>query len=201
MLIWQPLRAQFDMSANPRAVHLASVAGREGWIPIPDEISAWRPEVSGWRAERRQSYARDGQRVGLHIAFYREQTKDRKAISSTNQLVSTTNRVWRGIDAATAPLDLAGSSLRARAGVVVGQGERLAVWQWYWVDGHATSNEYEAKLYQAISMLRGHGDSVAWIVIYVLDDNAGVQARATLQQFAVAMRVRIDEMLRKAAST
>ena len=199
MVIWQPLRASFDASVNSQAVHLAPVAAREAWVSIPGEISAWRPDLSGARAELRQSFAKDGQRVGLYIAFYRGQTRDTKAISSTNQLVNATNRVWRRIDAVTTS-DPAGSTFHPRAGTLVGLGEGLEVWQWYWVDGHVTSNEYEAKLYQAISTLRGHGDPVAWIVIYAPSDGGKTHAGASLQQFATIMRGSIEGMLREAAT-
>jgi hypothetical protein len=43
------------------------------------------------RAEYRQTFVKADQRVGLYIAFYRGQTPQAKAITSSNVLVHTTN--------------------------------------------------------------------------------------------------------------
>jgi EpsI family protein len=134
------------------------------------------------------------------VAFFRDQTADTKAISSTNQMVSTTNRTWRRIDAVGTPLQLDGSAIVPRAAVLIGPRERLEARQWYWVDGHVTSKDYEAKLYQALSVLRGHGDSVAWIIVYASADKGDAQASLSVGQFAVAMGGALDKMLRDAAA-
>jgi EpsI family protein len=199
--LWQPLLAHFDTSENSQVVSLSPIAGQDGWTSTPDEISAWRPDLSGFRAELRQTFVKDGQRVGLHVALYRGQTNDAKAISSVNQLVGGKNEVWRQIQSNIAVTDLGDSRVHARAAVLVRAQERLAVWQWYWVDGRATSNAYEAKFLQALSILRGHGDSVAWVVIYVPDDNAAVPTSERLRRFAEVMRRPIEEMLQGAASS
>ena len=198
--IWQPLLARYEASKSSEVAGLVPVTGQGGWTATPDEVSAWRPDLSGFRAELRETFAKDGERVGMHIAFYHDQSNDAKAISSINQLVGGKNKVWRQIEDTVAVADLGDSSVHARAAVVVRPEERLAVWQWYWVDGRITSNAYEAKFLQAMSILRGHGDSVAWVVVFVPDDNQAVSANDMLRRFAVAMRRPIDEMLQRAAS-
>ncbi len=157
--------------------------------------------MTGFRAELRQTFVKDGQRVGLHVAFYRGQSNDTKAISSVNQLVGGMNKVWRQIENRIAVSDLGDSDVHARAAIIVRPQERLALWQWYWVDGRATSSAYEAKFLQALSILRGHGDAVAWVIIYMQDAGGTVPASESLRQFAGAMRHPIEEMLQGAASS
>ena len=65
--------------------------------------------------------------------------------------------------------------------MVAGNRERLAVWQWYWVDGHVTTSEYVAKMYEVLAVLQGHGDPVAWVVIFTPTERDEAHVRATLQ--------------------
>ena len=57
---------------------------------MPSEVPNWRPDLRV-RAEYRQTFVKADQRVGLYIAFYRGQTPQAKAITSSNVLVHTTN--------------------------------------------------------------------------------------------------------------
>jgi EpsI family protein len=200
MLIWQPLRAHLDPSGNVGPDHLEQLAGHAGWVAVPDAVSDWRPDVSGARVELRQTFARGAERVGLYVAFYRGQTQDSKAITSMNQLVRPGNRVWRLAGGTKQPADVGGVVRDVHAAVAASERERLAVWQWYWVDGDVTSSDVTAKLYQAWSVLRGHGDPVAWVVVYTPTERGEPEVRATLQSFATDMGVPIDAVLRQAAS-
>jgi EpsI family protein len=202
MVMWQPLRAHFDTSESTRPVRLAPLASQDGWTPTSEEVSAWKPDLSGFRAELRQSFAKGDQRVALVVSFFRDQTAETKAISSTNQVVNTTNRIWRRIDIVGTPLQLGGSTVVPREATLVGPGplERLEAIQWYWVDGHVTSKDYEAKLYQAMSVLRGHGDSVAWVIVYAPAGQGVAQASQNVRRFAMAMGRSLDGMLREAAT-
>jgi EpsI family protein len=74
------------------------------------------------------------------------------------------------------------------------------VWQWFWVDGRETPNEYLAKLYQVLSVLRGHGDPVAWVIVYTPADHGAANAAATLKEFTADMRGSIDAALRRAVT-
>ena len=198
--IWQPLQAKLDVSGNALPVRIAAIVGTKGWVAVPEEVSDWRPDISGARAEYRQTFAKAGRRVGLHIAFYRGQTQDSKAITSSNELVHTSNISWRLASAGTAQAETGSAPLGVRTGVVANGRVRLALWQWYWIDGRFTSNDYAAKLYQALSVLQGHGDSAAWVVVYTPTETDEPQSRAALQLFTADMLGTIDAALRQAAA-
>ena len=102
----------------------------------------------------------------------------------TNQLVRTNNRNWqRGAVEATATTTIEGRPFDVRTTVVARGRERLAVWQWYWVDGHVTTSEYVAKMYEVLAVLQGHGDPVAWVVIFTPTEHDEAQVRGDAASF------------------
>ncbi len=201
--VW-PLLGSLNASGNRPAGSpaLTAVSGRGGWTAAADAVSNWRPDVSGATAELTQTLAKDGTPVGLFLAFYRDTSPDAKAVTSTNQLVRTSNKQWRQVAApATVTATVEGKPFDVRTTVVARNRERLAVWQWYWIDGHTTTNEYVAKMYEVLAVLQGHGDPVAWVVIFTPTDRDEAEVRATLQDFTAAMREPIEVALRQAART
>ena len=175
------------------------IGDRNGWVSVPGRLSDWRPDLSGSNGELRQTFAKEGRQVGLHVAIYRDQTRDAKAITSTNQLVRTTNDLWKQVDTDAVSMTIEGQRLDARTAVIAGPRQRLAVWQWFWVDGRETSSEYLAKLYQALSVLQGRGDPVAWVVAYAPADSRTVDAGALLREFRTDMHGSINAALRAVA--
>ncbi len=197
--IWLPIEARLVPDRDAATVELGKIAGRDGWAAVPRELSAWRPDIAGASAELRQTFERGGLRVGLHVALFRDQTRNAKAITTQNQLVRTTNARWKQADSDTIATEIGGQPFGPRTGVVTDGRERLAAWQWFWVDGRITSSEYVAKFYQALSILQGHGDPVAWVIVYAPTERGEVQSRAALQAFTAAMQGSIEAALRQAA--
>ena len=199
MAVWQPLAGRVDAPETGVPIDLPRIVATSGWIPVAGEFASWRPDLSGARAELRQTFMKDGHRVGLYIAFYRGQTPDSKAITSTNQIVRTTNRIWRQVSADTVSVVGNDGAFDVRSGVVTGESTRFALWQWYWVDAHLTSNDYAAKLYQALSLLERHGDPTAWVIVYTGTDTGEAAVRPVLQAFTADMMQAIDAAIRQAA--
>jgi EpsI family protein len=198
--VWPPLQAQLAHDATGGSVVIGRIGDRDGWVSVPGQLTDWRPDLSGANGELRQIFAKDGRQVGLHVAIYRDQTRDAKAITSTNQLVRTTNDLWKQVDADAVSMTLDGQRLDARTAVIASPRQRLAVWQWFWVDGRETSSEYLAKLYQALSVLQGRGDPVAWVVAYAPADSGTVDASAVLREFRTDMQGSINAALRRAVA-
>jgi exosortase A len=193
---------QTSLAQDPRGgkLEVGRIADQNGWVVVPGQSSAWRPDLSKATAELTQIFAKGGSEVTLHVAMYRDQSREAKAITSNNQLVREGNNVWKqvGADTFSAPID--GRQFSARTAVISDSRQRFAVWQWFWVDGHETSSELLATLYQAVSVLRGRGDAVAWIVVYTPTEVGTPTASAALQQFMGDMRGAIDAALRRAVA-
>lgn len=198
--MWQPLLAKLDASENTAPVRFPGIRGANGWVAVPESVSDWKPDLSGARAEYRAAFVKDGEHVGVHIAFFRGQTLDSKAITSTNELVRSVNKTWRLANAGAAHVETGAGPLDVRTAVAVADRSRLALWQWFWIDGRHTSNDYLAKLYQVFSVLEQHGDSVAWVIVYTPTESNELQARAALQRFSTDMIGVIDAALKDAAT-
>ena len=197
--IWQPLAAGIE-HRDSGAVHLGSITLQQGWTATTEPISTWRPDVSGARAETQETFVRDGRSVTVYIAFFRDQADESKAITASNELVSTKNDQWKQVRVSPATVFIGGAPTSVRTAVVTNNLARLAVWQWYWVDGHLTSSDYMAKLYEALSVLQGHGDATAWVVVYTATGNSQVQVEPVLQEFTSTMGGAISAVLQRAAS-
>jgi exosortase A len=199
--VWPLLESQHASGIDTaRAQALAPISGRDGWTTATEAFSNWRPDVSGASAELAQAFGKNGAPVGLFVAFYSDSSPKAKAITSTNQIVRTSNRQWIQVAAdAIATATIEGRPFDVRTTVIRRGRERLAVWQWYWVDGHVTASEYVATMYQVLAVLQGHGNPVAWVVIFAPSDHDEAQVRATLQAFTTAMREPIEAALRQAA--
>jgi EpsI family protein len=191
------LEAQFGGQGKSTVVALEPIAGRNGWTAMPTALSAWRPDLGTPDAELNQAFDRDGTSVGLYVALYGGSTPDSKGITSSNQLVRTDNKEWRQIASGTAAIVVEGRPWQARSGVVVRDrnGERYAVWQWYWVDGHVTTSDTMAKLYEVLAWVQGHGNPVAWIIVYTPTANGLERVRPLLEEFTAAMHEPIDAAL------
>ena len=197
--LWPLLELQ-HASGRGREPALDRIAERDGWTATSNGIPNWRPDVVGATAELAQAFENRSAPVGLFIAFFSDSTPESKAITSTNQLVRSSNKQWARVSAdKIATTTVRGQPFDARATVIARGRERLAVWQWYWVDGNLTTSEYVAKMYEVLAVLRGHGDPVAWIVVFTPTESGEGQVRSTLQAFTEAMRDPIDAALRKAA--
>jgi len=197
--IFPVLDARLGQASSMTTIALPAIAGRNGWNAAPDALSNWRPDLANASAELTQTFVKDGLQVGLFIAFYRDPSPEAKAITSTNQLVRTVNKQWSQVAADTISTEVGSQPLRTRTAVVVRDRERLAVWQWYWVDGRVTASDSVAKLYEMLALLQGHGDPVAWIVVYTPTERSEEQVRATLRAFTADMREPIDAALRETA--
>ena len=198
--IWPTVEAYQDRGAKREALTLPRISANAGWTVSSGGLPDWRPDVAGASAELRQTFAKNGRVVGLHIAFFRNQTNDAKAITSTNQIVNTSNVLWAQVSTDTIDITTDGKSFSVQALEIAGSHRRLAVSQWFWVDGHETSSEYLAKFYQVLAVLQGRGDPVAWVIAYTPADNGMAGAMSTLREFTVDMRGPINELLRQAAT-
>jgi exosortase A len=199
--VWPALKLQHASGRVPgNEPVLDRIADRDGWKAASEAFSSWRPDVSGATAELAQAFVKDRAPVGLFIAYFSDSSPEAKAITSTNQIVRTGKRLWAQVAVdAKATATIAGQAFNVRTTVVARGRERYAVWQWFWVDGHVTASEYIAKMYEVLAVLRGHGDPVAWVVIFTPTEGGEPQVRATLQAFTAAMYEPIDTALRNAA--
>lgn len=191
LLALLPLSALYLLPGGPggRDVLLPAPA-LQGWTETQAGLPLWKPIYGKAAAELQTGYIRQGQPVGLYLAYYRAQGYDSKLISSQNQLVRSEDKQWASLGGSAQALTLAGQALRLRsaelrsAGVPGQASTRLLVWQFYWIDGRLTASDVRAKLYGAWQRLSGRGDDAAAVIVYtVKDTDNAASAQALLQNF------------------
>ena len=181
--MWPLLQASWQVPRGEK-LELGQVGDRNGWVDAPGKISAWRPDLSGrhFRVDadfcegRKRSHASCRDLPGANAGSQGDHVHQSTRAGRQRRLEAG----WRRIPISTV---IDGQPFSARTAVIAGSRQRFAVWQWFWVNGHETSSEFLAKLYQAISVLRGHGDAVAWIIVYTPTEIGTPKASAALQKF------------------
>ncbi|EXI76747.1 MAG TPA: exosortase A [Candidatus Accumulibacter phosphatis] len=197
---WPLALWQLDHAAAREVKGLAPLGQIAGWQPS-DAGSPydWQPRFAGDDARRQAVFLKDGQRVGLFVAYYRHQDQQRKLVSSTNVLVASEDPVWARVAGGAKEMSFNQQPLRIRTAELRGlESTRLLVWQWYWINGRWTSSEAVAKGYTALSRLSGQGDDSAVILLFAQQGRPG-EADAALADFATAAGAAIESALRQTA--
>ena len=185
LLVVGPALFVQQLNAQPRLAMVALRApdlAASGWQHAAAPVSTFKPHYENPAATLEAGYqaaasGTAGAAVGVYIGYYRQQNFDSKLISSNNVLVTSRDAVWSRIGNDQVRDDqgrlLQTAELR---GVALGDEAatgRLRVWQTYWVNGHVTASDWQAKLLGALGRMTGQGDASAVIVLYALKPVAG----------------------------
>ncbi|MFN4326515.1 MAG: exosortase A [Azonexus sp.] len=197
------------VSAGPLARGVLQDANdkRTPQLAVPEAVAPWQamprfidlqPQFADPSATLHAAFQNGEQQVGLYIAYYRNQDYDRKLITSTNTLIAPANPEWQ----------LTGTSSTAGAGQALPASirtyefsrkfgvsdSRYQAWQWYWINGWLTSSDILAKALTAWSMLSGHGDDSAVVILYA----PKAEAERSLSAFSRDMADAIQRTLAEA---
>jgi EpsI family protein len=144
------------------------------WQAQPGGLTEWRPIFQNPSAEVHQTFRRPSDAVGLYIAYYRNQDKARKLVSSDNTLVRSNDPAWARVASGMQTVQIGGDQASVRtAELRAPGGDRLMAWQFYWIDGRFTASDHLAKGFTALSRLMGRGDDSAVIIVYARKDQSG----------------------------
>lgn len=161
-----------------------------GWQLAGAPLTDWKPAFRNPSAELNVGLVEGSRRVGVYIAYYRQQNYQRKLVSSDNMLVTSEDKSWTQVEYGSRAVSLDGQAVRVRSGkvrsnlaAVSGRAEeRLVAWHWYWINGRLTASDYAGKAWLALSRLAGQGDDAAAVVLYAPQDQPG-GGEAALQAF------------------
>ena len=181
---------------TPPAIQMPPTA--QGWEPVAAAATDWAPGFRNPRVQIVQPYVKNGARVALAFAYYRNQGQENQLISTQNTLVSNADSEWKNVHDMPRTVAINNQPLALIEARLLSQVSGLVAWRWYWVDGQYTVSPYWAKLLQAKSRLLGRGDDGAVVVLYtgIGWDRDVVEGR--LQDFANAMLPGISESLARA---
>jgi EpsI family protein len=186
---------QLESTGDARPVEVRGVEGRNGWTAVAEEGTGWRPVLRAPSAMVSQGFVKDGRRVSVFIGVYRNQTQDSELVNSMNDLFHSIVAPWTLAYEERLRVSLGTEPVTANGAVARRSGESLAVMQWYWVDGRATTSDARAKATLAIDRLLRRSDTSAWVAIAALDHEDGRTARKALTAFAAEMGPAIDDAI------
>jgi exosortase A len=195
---WPVAAEWLENARSPELSVLEAPAAAAGWKPVSGALTLWRPRFQDARTVVEQGYAKDATRAAIHIRYYAKQRPGAQLISSQNALVWSDNKEWKNTGEAHQSLALGNEVVPAIEARLKSSSGYLLVWRWYWIDGQYVVNPYWAKILQAKSVLFGHGDDGAAIILYAPYESQPDSARRALQDLAAAMLPAISTSLEHA---
>nr|WP_315191432.1 exosortase A [uncultured Albidiferax sp.] len=176
------------------------------WSQVDEKLQFLKPNFQGSIINIDGVYKKDLLLVGFYVAYYRNQNYDNKLVSSENSIVSTKSKEWLQtggenyvLQGTLNPLSVRVTNLRGLGGRDQIGNSRLQAWQFYWVNGVFTDNDYKAKVHGAMQRLFGRGDDSAIILLYAQDDGEGL-AKKSMEKFLQDNYAEIKLMLEAARS-
>ena len=179
-LVWPLVDVATDVPS--RAIAPLAITGIPGWQAVDGAKAPLRLERAS--ASLHELFERDGQVVGLALAYYQSQDPRRKVARISEDLFAGEERGWiRTVMASRA--SRIGSHIHSILEThAQSPGERAIVaWEWYWIDGAVTSSNFMTKMLTGWSRLTHRRDDAAAVMLYTRDEGDGRGAEA-LQQFA-----------------
>jgi len=167
---WQLSRGD---AAQPVLALPATLGPWQGSTTPDDDASRWKPAFANPSAVAERRYTQGGSEVRVWVGYYRNQTFERKLVTSTNALTDGAHDApWAVANsgATTAAAGLVSAPFRTadvRRVQELGASDatRLRVWQVYWVGGAWTTSDARAKLSLAADKLLGRGDDGAVVLL------------------------------------
>lgn len=155
-----------------------------GWQVSSGGLTDWQPSFPGASDEFHLTGRKGAREVGLYLAYYQHQTRERKLVSSMNILAPVDGLAWTRVAEHPEDVLIEGKSVRVRVTELRNRSgeERLLAWRWYWIHGHVTASDYWAKAYVAYYRLLGRGDDGAVVVVYTR--MPGLEGAESLASFA-----------------
>lgn len=176
-------------SVGRAAVAVAPLSASAPWQAQTNPASPWEPAFKNPAARWKSGFVDPaGHAVDLDISYYRQQSRDRKLVSSSNVVVTSNDPRWSKVDEGWLSASLDGQTLRVlrttlRDGSVAltSGSQRLRVWRFYWVGDAFIASDVQAKLRGALQLLQGQGDDAAIVALSTplderLPDNERVAA-------------------------
>lgn len=186
----------------PQPTLSAQLLAQDGWELADGTLADWQPAFANPSGTLNAVLAKDGRRVGVFIAYYRQQGYERKLISSQNELVKSNDKSWAQVGRGSHDATLVGQSVSLRTGTlrnnlssIGAEPERYRVWHWYWIDGRIVTSDHLGKLRLAVSRLSGQGDESAAVFLYAQEPDSD----AVLTDFLASAGGGIANLLEQAA--
>ncbi len=185
---------QFTVDADTRPTRALQFSIPE--LPAPNtKAFEFKPDWQNPSAEGNVQVEFEGLSLGLYIAQYKNQSPQRKLISSTNMLATYQNPDWRITSQSLGDIALGDNTLPVQIADLTQQTSgnpiKLKAIYWYLIGGEATASPVKGKLFTTRNQLLGQGDQGAVVVLYTPMDTTALER---LTRFATANAEKIKKM-------
>ncbi len=195
--VWPPLLRHLEAGASASSPVLRPAEAANGWSVATEQITNWRPSFSP-AAELVQQFTKNGRSVGVYIVYYRNQSGSSRLVSTENTLVLSNDPNWKMVRRSDEVQTMPPTPMRVRAAWVIGQGQRLAVREWFWVDGRYTGSLPVAAALVLGAKLAGRGDDSAAVITYTPLTDGQSASDVILDSFASDMLPSLSRALETA---
>ena len=199
MMVWPLLASKLSIPREASEIEISDLSPKSGWLRVAKPAVDWVPELNNPSHVRVQSFEKGGRRVSVFVGVFQNESWSSKLVTTVNQLASGERSNWSLAERSVALTEISGRPLEAKAGVVVGGGNRVLAWHWYWIDGVSTGNDLRAKLQQLFIRLRGARARPAWVAVYTVANIAPETSSKLLQEFMHDMGGSLESALVRTA--
>jgi len=177
-----PLSARFfwNAPAGIKPLNLGAPLASAPWRMSSNGVYGWKPSFPASNAELIQSYESQEQAVPSYLAYCAPGRQDTKLVSAMNSLFD--RKFWWRTGEGQAAVTLEGQSFYVHETFIRSAQQSLVVWNWYWIDGKFTSNEYFAKYLLARARFLGSRQGAAALAV-ATEDPSGQRAAEVLKEF------------------
>lgn len=196
--VWPLVSLSTGDESNDVLVPISDIAPAAGWYRVEEPVTQWEPQLRNPKQVLRQTFAKEGNRVSLHLGVFGRPTPDSKLTSSANQLVLSQDPKWRQIARGVAEVHRGGEKIAVMTGKLAWKKVRVVAWHLYWIDGRMTTSSAEAAWLQVLARLRGRNETSAWIVVHTAEPSSMILGSPVLEKFLSDMLASIDQPLRAA---
>ena len=171
--LWNPAGVSESLRPQPPAVSLP-------WKAVDRDVYAWKPRFVTPSAEILRSYDSGNRAVKLYVAYYGASQPGVKVASVGNALF---DEAWSPTGEGNSTVTVEGHSFQVHETILRSPESSLIVWNWYWVDGTFTSNDYAAKLLFAKAKLFHSPQGSAAIAVATENQPEQIEAATILRDF------------------
>ncbi len=196
LVLWPLLLAGTERGSQQASAPTGEIAPRLGWRLVDEPVTAWKPQLRDPLSETTRTFEKNARRVTVYVAMFDRPTPEAKLASSANRLVEPADPRWKQVRRGSAEASTGGGVVSVRTGTLVGQGQRVIVWHWYWVDGTMTTSPARVAFLQILARIRGHSERSAWVIAATLQEDPASSHAPALETFFSDMLESVDASLK-----
>lgn len=201
ILVWPYVSHALESSQSNQVTSagLELAQSYSGWqetTPFTD----WKPRYRAADSEAIKFYKKSNALIGVYLAYYSKPRQDAELINSQNVMIIQKHPVWKQVGESKINLNTEpGEAIQTR---LKSDTQDLLIFDWYWIGGIQTTNDYIGKIVEAYYRLTGGKQPSVGIVLFTeYEDGHKERARQKLEDFMGSALPVVENAIRHAGNT